>query len=667
MDANVSMGGRFHRQIALPLLLAVLFTSFSVVASLRQGQLSVPTTYDDISYFVDAARRLQTLYDSGLPAFLATFVSEPPHAPLATLVSLSAFALMGLRDWAPAIINGVWVFLLLLCLRIRLSGRPWWVYLCVALAVLAWPLTGFLVIETRPDIVCGLMTAFGTFIVVSRPWIEAPKARIAWTSIAIGLALLAKPSVSPVTLALYGWAMLVASLADWRASNRQLPLGKVVRTNLSSLAIVVICTLPYYAIGLRQTVDYIYVSIFGQEKDLWALQLSIPKHAFYYLWGTGGNATMGRWLFVTLALLAGLSILRWRSVVSDCTRIASIAAVALAAYVLVSIPAQKSPFLGIVFSCLCLFLFITAAAIILEWCARRTRGGSALQAAFCAGLLAMALSCFQPHWYYRSGGSHVAEAPAISERRFALIQTMGEKISASEHNTPRVFLPAITNYLNADILTFELMKRRKGDAQAFDAHRSGDHSLHLSSVEQATHVVLFDTADPELLQRLPSTAVLPTIVQALQDHPSFRLLAKFPAATGPSTIALFERRGAFDGVKALSGFLPLEGPYPQWNLPRVRWALGEEARIRFSEAEWGASRLTFRAHSPLANQVITVLSDGVAAGSCSLPQVGQAVDCAIDLSIASGKPEIMFRFARADPSLDGGRTVLFYGIALTRR
>jgi len=125
MDANVSMGGRFHRQIAFPLLLAVLFTSFSVVASLRQGQLSVPTTYDDISYFVDAARRLQTLYDSGLPAFLATFVSEPPHAPLATLVSLSAFALMGLRDWAPAIINGVWVFLLLLCLRIRLSGRPW--------------------------------------------------------------------------------------------------------------------------------------------------------------------------------------------------------------------------------------------------------------------------------------------------------------------------------------------------------------------------------------------------------------------------------------------------------------------------------------------------------------------------------------------------------------
>jgi hypothetical protein len=55
--------------------IGVLFTVLQVQQSLFQGQLSLPITYDDISYFVDSMRRLNRFYDQGLARLVIDFFS----------------------------------------------------------------------------------------------------------------------------------------------------------------------------------------------------------------------------------------------------------------------------------------------------------------------------------------------------------------------------------------------------------------------------------------------------------------------------------------------------------------------------------------------------------------------------------------------------------------
>ncbi|MFM7438104.1 MAG: hypothetical protein ACKO2V_05795, partial [Snowella sp.] len=56
--------------LALWLAIAILFTVLQIQQSLRQGQLSLPPSYDDISYFNDALNRLQIFYNDGFKGLL---------------------------------------------------------------------------------------------------------------------------------------------------------------------------------------------------------------------------------------------------------------------------------------------------------------------------------------------------------------------------------------------------------------------------------------------------------------------------------------------------------------------------------------------------------------------------------------------------------------------
>lgn len=518
--------------------LALCFTLLSVKVSLQGGRLSVPPTFDDISYFEDAARRLLTLQQEGLRDFLQGFITSPPHSPLVTCTSLAGFMLFGIQPWAPYLLNVIWLFLLLLGLRAAFTGLPRHAYLAAALATLAWPLAGYLVLEARPDIVCGFATAFSCLLILSGPWVGAPRRRILAAAVAASLALWAKPSILLVSFTLFGAACLL-STAVYFAERRSTTVSRsaLVRPTALFFLATLLLSLPYYIVGWRSTLDYIYVNYVGAYKGVWIKATAVGgwRSGVYYLWGIGGHRSMGVWFFVTLALLATLAICNRRQLRAHMARLTAIAAWCLVAYLSVTIPAVKSPYLGIVVSCAVFFLFIAALRLLF------TRLSPPVSAAAAAALVLLCATLFHWHVYYYTGGLTSLGNPALNARRLALVEQITNIIATRTPAGGIAYLPTATPYLNSSILQFALYQRHINTINIDNLAFSDDLQAHLVLIATASDIILPDPADPGLISYLPATSLMPAIAAAVKSDPSLHLVATLPAEDGLHHILIYRR------------------------------------------------------------------------------------------------------------------------------
>src|SRR5687768_3139893 len=86
-------------------VISTVFVVIQVILSRRNGTLSLPPTYDDVVYFVDAAGRLDQFWSGGLPAVLAGYAAHPPHAPGSTFLAMLGFSVHPNSPGAAALAN----------------------------------------------------------------------------------------------------------------------------------------------------------------------------------------------------------------------------------------------------------------------------------------------------------------------------------------------------------------------------------------------------------------------------------------------------------------------------------------------------------------------------------------------------------------------------------
>jgi hypothetical protein len=137
----------------------------------------------------------------------------------------------------------------------------------------------------------------------------------------------------------------------------------------------------------------------------------------------------------------------------------------------------------------------------------------------------------------------------------------------------------------------------------------------------------------------------------------------FPPRDGDYNISIYAwmrpgYRKPFRDLRAISGFLPIEGPYPKWDLPLVRWARGSSARAQMKTSWSGTGRLMMRARSPLAGQSINVLLNGQAIRTCDLAEPNVFADCSLPATISSS-PVVDLLFAKSGSEADWLHSVLF--------
>lgn len=77
--------------------------------------------------------------------------------------------------------------------------------------------------------------------------------------------------------------------------------------------------------------------------------------------------------------------------------------------------------------------------------------------------------------------------------------------------------------------------------------------------------------------------------------------------------------------RAVSGFAPWEGPYPQWHLPRVRSARGPIGRIELDSDAEGPHEVMIRCFNTHPGQRLAVYRDGAPVGETRVPQTSGGV------------------------------------------
>lgn len=642
-----------------------LFTALIITSSLRQGRLSLPATYDDVVYFNDAARRLQILYDNGFVPFFIDLFHQPPHAPFATLVPLLGFALFGMHDWAPAAVNAVWVALLLLYINLLLPKVPRWAYVTVALSTLAWPVTAVMVVECRPDIYAALLTVMGATLMLRAPFLHAPARHIALVAVLFGAALLAKPSISPITILLYCASLAITVIIEGRGSFDRKFLGKAALRASQCLAITIAVAMLYFTFAWRDVYDYIYTVTMGSQGGIWRTQLSAFDTASYYLWGFAGKNMMGVWLWITIFLVAINVMLGLRARWLINSRTIGLIIFFILAYVLVTIPPTKSSYLGVIVSVLFMAFYVLACGGIIASLTPGKTYGRWIAVGFCAALSITSVVVFHwAAWAPLRTSSHLMAA-----RRQGIIRELGDYLEsqAVAQTKEIIFFPVSTQFLNMSTLQFELHKRRLENVETIWNIFSPDEQR--GALNEADYVILFDEDDPDILRFLPDAALYSQTRRLVVANPFFKEGLELATADGFHKIRVYARKNSpnrepFHNLGPISGFLPIEGPYPQWNLPLVRWATGPAARAEFSVDWRGKGRLVMRARSPLAGQSIDVMLDGEPAGTCDLATPDEFVECSLPVNVSRPLSVVVLSFSKTGSVEDSGRSVLFTELRL---
>jgi hypothetical protein len=657
MDSPTTHPTRCNPRFVIPVLLGLLFGLASLFHSLHQGQLSVPTTYDDIYYFVDAAQRLQSVYDHGPARFFRDYVSQPPYSPLATLVPMLAFSLFGLHDWAPAALNILYAIAILIMLRVAMAESAWTAYLGVAIPLVAWPIMGQLVIQSRPDIVVGLLTAFGVFHMLSRRWLLSDTRNLIIVSSAFGLALLAKPSISPITLSLYVSSLTVATLIDLRSPEPRPSLTQALFFNAKSLLVAALIAFPHYALIWREMYEHIYVTTFGTEKDIWSVKSNVPGHLLYYVTGPGASLMMGYWLAVTAAaLFISLSLAYANRIRIEPIRLGGLFLVCTLGYLGVSIPAHKSVFLGVVVSSFVLMAFVRSMIFNLRILSgSRWRGW---HAAYISAAMLTALLLYQWPWQGEP------ERWTTSLQRRDLVSKLALQIGAQPIEHATVFFVGLAKDLNPHALRFELLRHRVRGVTVTDRHRSNDMSDYKVLIDVSDFVVTFTNDNDEVESWLPSAQVIPAVNASLSTSSSFVRLSTFRSPSGHGDIELYMRRLPFSDIYAEEGLERLEGPYPQVHLPRVRWGLGPAMSFRVKRPADGHGLLRLTAQSFIRDQSMDVVVNGREMTRCAFSMTTGVKMCDVRLRQSHGESNVVVRFRKWEDTRR--HAVLFHEIAIVR-
>ncbi len=616
-----------RRYFALWLLIATLFTVVHVRQSLHSGRLAMPPTFDDVGFLRDGQIRLQVLFDQGPVAVLTDALRTQPHSPWSTYLAAAAFLVLGMREWAPATANGLLVLGVLLWLGRRARRLPAWCTLLAASTLLTWPLMGQAIENFRPDIACGLTTAALALYIVRQPWIGAGRRRHCAAGLGFALALLIKPTISPVTSLIVITALAAATLTDLlrappegdekeRSGRRLRPIATAWARCLGTGAVL---AAPYYLLAADHLSGYIVRNTFGELKEVWSLRLTGGEQALYYLSGDGGRLMLASWLYLWLALAAAaLSAALVRRDRAAFARVPAIAVVLVVSYTAITLPAHKNPFLGTVLPALLMFTAIEMMVYLAggsrapsgeaDASGKTVSGKTTIAGRWVlAALLLAGIVTFRWPYQLTTGGPL---SPDENRQHRQLLETVYRDLRHVGGEKTRVFFTQISAFLNPVLLEYRAGLDRLRAFSSRDLQLSKqplylDHELML-----ADHVIAFSPGNPHAMAWLPGAETQRSTLERLGDDPEF-VLAGIYGTVYAGEVYLFTRATGFRGIRPLIGFGPLEGPFPQWGLhSRVRWAMGPVTRFEVRLPRAARVRLKWHARADFPDQTMTLKVSG---------------------------------------------------------
>ncbi len=287
---TISVGGMF---------LLIVLANLSL--SRLHGHLAMIPIYDDINYMADALVRLRFAAGSGLRSIVASFIADPPHAPLTTLTAMLGFFLLGPEPIAAYIANS-WVVLLFLVFLTRLS-RPLATPLDRSLFIATFlfvPVVQVLVMDFRPDLPAGLILGIALYTLCMADFAAADWKRTLLLAALCVAATIAKPSAFILVMPALGGTVLLIAL---RALLFGRPHARAEITGLARMvAAYAVLMLPLVWIWGENTFAYVYDVLFTYA-DVWRSPGGPSFHLLFNSVGLGGQLALGKFFRNGLLLI----------------------------------------------------------------------------------------------------------------------------------------------------------------------------------------------------------------------------------------------------------------------------------------------------------------------------------------------------------------------------
>ncbi|MBV9122863.1 MAG: hypothetical protein JO112_05875 [Planctomycetes bacterium] len=406
--------------------------------------------------------------------------------------------------------------------------------------------------------------------------------------------------------------------------------------------------------------DYIYQNAIGSGSSIWMYHGSKAEHLLYFLTGEGAQITFSAYSYVVAATLGAalLAVLVWGNAASRIRAVALSLATACA-YAVPTLNKVKTPFFGLGFELLLLFCALLSLRFLFSgpWAKGRlfrlTVGGALV---VLAGIgLKSSAPCF--NWGTRGDG----RLGSVEQTCREILQAM----KSTEAGRPvKVFLTMHARPINQD--TLQWLSRTSGCAYQFVAPALEQIDLDQVKLEMenSLFVLAFDSLSQDSSFDYPSEHLAPATLRLARSLSCLSEVAAFPSFDG-TVYHLFKNRfffGNFGGWSCQEGLNPLEGPYPQWDLPfPVRWGTGSQTRLCLENRDGCPLRLLLSCRTDVAGQVLTICLDGQAVADCAVPASASFRDFDVLLPIREkGQHEVTIRYAVPDSRpQSGGRVVLY--------
>ena len=415
---------------------------------------------------------------------------------------------------------------------------------------------------------------------------------------------------------------------------------------------------PHYAVGLKNLIAYYRASIFGPLAAVWAPQLSPTQKALYYVTGPGGATSLGLWAYVgVFTLIVPIIFTVRRHRLAWPAWIAAI--LTLIAYVVVTVPGNKSPFLGIIFPAYVAAAIILSTAYGLVWLyARNLR-----RAAYIA---ALAFLCFGAYVYRFPSpvfSSFVAYGASAAYRasRQAVIDDIASALKSDQALANKtVVFAQLGQYTNAESLTFKFLQDRTPTPTFVTEAFTDDIARHAALLDRADYVIVLTGGYHDDLLWLPSAKIADRINAMVRER--FDLAKTIIPPGQPGEVQIYKHRPELEWT---GGAYPIEIFHGE----RFRW-LRRSAHI---EIPPGTECITFRIFGtgrPDPSQTVQVTGNNIQPLQLNVSDTNLTNPLDVRIPIANPNaggrltldadmPEIMFP---NDP-----RTIAFGATVPTRR
>jgi hypothetical protein len=470
-------------------VVALVGSTFYIRHSLEHGALALPPTYDDVSYLLDGARYLELLDSEGFKAVVEAYLADPPHAPISTGAALIGFSLVGFHNWVGAASNAILLFLFPGLFMRASRALPLFQSICLLATLWLSPFIGTTVWWFRPDMFASLTIALGCAFILTRVCWESDVRARTMGGCLLGAALWAKPTIFPLTLALFAAAVFLASIGSLVKGE----VVGVIKAGVTTFGIGIALVLPHYIPSFGTLIEYINNVIFGSGGDIWIHSLPLWDSLTFYLTGYYGRISVGWWLYLAVAVALGcFALFVARRDYSRLAIAARLVAFVVISYIAVTLPTFKGPH-GFSFAASLLVATILGCAVILRTVPRPI--GSAL------GLATVAASLAAFNWPFAVAQHQVTfeEARTRHDMVGAIVQTLGEDLESK-----RVLFSTSTNYTNAYVVEFALRENKVKVPRWVVLHTDADFSAHRAALEASDIVVAYTPDNVDVIGNLPT-------------------------------------------------------------------------------------------------------------------------------------------------------------------